>query len=286
MCLVTTRGGYRLDCCDLGTFLDTLVHGTNLHISVVFVGNSGSGKMSRGYHHIVHKKPICLYLRKGQNGLATCMRCRMTVQNYVARHNKPLCGYCTKGVYEYCSPVVYQGKVIAVTFIGNILTGEKRQFDLLGDGIPQTLLDSMEKKYTHDDCVKTAAVVAGYIRLLADRYGLEEEDHDDLIEGVKGYIRENFSYDISGAELAGIFGYNAKYLGRLFKSRAGITVTEYCNQLRIAEAKRLLEDTDMRITDIALQVGFNNITYFNYVFSKQTALSPGEYRTRQRRGDM
>ena len=274
------KGGVkRMDCCDLGSFLDALVCGTNLHISVVFAGKPGSGKMRRAYHHVVHRKPICIAMRKNQEGVNSCIRCRMTVQNYIIRHGKPMSGYCAKGVFEYCAPVLYRGEVIAVIFIGNIYTGAQEQKRRFGESLTPQLLETMEHRYSPADCANTAEVISSYIRMLADRYGLDDENNDSLMESIKSYIRDNYTYDFSVSELAEMFGYNAKYLGRLFKNRTGTTINAFCNTQRIIEAKKLLSETDMRITDIALHTGFNNISYFNYVFFQHTGVSPSVYRS-------
>lgn len=267
-----------MECCDLGTFLDAMVCGTNLHISVVFVGKTVGEKMRRAYHHVAHKKPVCAAMRKTQEGYASCVRCRMAVQNYVSRHRKPLAGYCKKGVYEYCVPVIWHGQTIAVVFVGNVYTGEPEQLRRLGDRLTPQLLETMERRFTPGDCERTAGVVCDFICLLAEQYGMEEVNHDGLMDSVKSYIRENYAYNFSIGDLAELFGYNAKYLGRTFKNRTGTTVNAFCNALRVAEAKRLLKETQMRITDIALETGFNNISYFNYVFSRETGMSPGAYR--------
>ena len=267
-----------MECCDLGTFLDALVCGTNLHISVVFSGKIGSEKMRRAYYQVKHIKPVCTAMRKTPEENDACIRCSMAVRKYIFRYGKPLAGYCKKGVYEYCAPVIYQGETIAVVFVGNVFTGEPEQMKRFEGRITQPLLDTMEHRYKPEDCERTARVVADFIRLLAERYGMEEGNHDVLMDSIKSYIRENYAYNFSLTDLAEIFGYNAKYLGRLFKHRTGTTVNVFCNTLRMEEAKRLLKETEMRITDIALQTGFNNISYFNYVFSQEMGMSPGAYR--------
>lgn len=263
---------------DLGTFLDAIVCGTNLHISVVFTGMPGSEIMRREYHHIAHKKPVCSAMRKIQDGNTSCVRCRMTVQKYVSRHKKPLAGYCKKGVFEYCAPVIWRGETIAVIFIGNIYTGKPEQLKRFNDRLTPQLLDSMEHKYTVEDCQRTARVVNDYICLLAEQYGMGDADRDRLTDSIRSYIRENYAYNFTLTDLADLFGYNAKYLGRVFKNRTGTTINAYCNMLRIGEAKRLLKESQMRITEIALETGFNNISYFNYVFVRETGMSPSAYR--------
>ena len=49
--------------------------------------------------------------------------------------------------------------------------------------------------------------------------------------------------------------------------------------IRIKQARRLLEDTDLSVSQIATQIGFNNITYFDRVFREIVLISPRTYRT-------
>jgi len=68
------------------------------------------------------------------------------------------------------------------------------------------------------------------------------------------------------------------YLYRIFKKHTGKTISEYLSEIRVANAKKLLERTDVPVIDIAGYVGFNSRQYFSSVFKKQTGLSPALYR--------
>jgi len=63
----------------------------------------------------------------------------------------------------------------------------------------------------------------------------------------------------------------------------GITFVEYIRLIRIREAKKLLEESDMKIIELAAKVGFNNVTYFNLLFKKETGETPVEFRRRLHR---
>lgn len=264
--------------CDLDTLLDIIQRGTNLHISVVFTNGIAAGKLRCSIKHMRHHKPVCSYFKQTQEGLSACVRCRLTVQKAVFHYKKAIAGYCTHGIYEYCCPVVWRDEVIAAIFIGNIFTAEKEQIDRMGELYHSPLHKTMETDFTFDDCVKTANIISNYILLLADRYGIERPNQDKLVESIKDFISKNYSDDLYADDLAEIFGYNPKYLGRLFKAKAGYTISEYCNIIRVSAAKELLEDTQMGIANIAIRIGFNNITYFNYVFAAHVGVSPREYR--------
>jgi AraC-like DNA-binding protein len=82
--------------------------------------------------------------------------------------------------------------------------------------------------------------------------------------------------------LAESYSKNEKYLGRVFKSDMGISFSEYCNSLKLSKAARMLLDSKDKVIDIALECGFNNIAYFNRLFSKVYGISPSEYRSTNR----
>ena len=133
--------------------------------------------------------------------------------------------------------------------------------------------------------VKLANILESYIKFLFDRYGIENTAFDLLIENIKNYIRENLTYGFSMAEMSTAFSYTPRYLGYLFKAKTGTTIKEYCNHLKILQAKKLLTETNMSVVDIAVQVGFNSITYFDRVFAKEVKLSPQAYRSSSRRSN-
>jgi YesN/AraC family two-component response regulator len=144
--------------------------------------------------------------------------------------------------------------------------------------VDKKLLHTMDTGYTREDCRKTAEIVESYISLLLDAYGVGKLGQDSLVEKVKQYIFENYIFGFTASDIAKALGYNEQYLGRLFKERFGQNIKAYCNVLRINEAKRLLVSTDLSISEIAGLIGFNNTTYFNYVFANHTAMSPTQYR--------
>ncbi len=92
------------------------------------------------------------------------------------------------------------------------------------------------------------------------------------------YIRLHYSEQINLKKVAKKFFVNASYLGRTFQKAVGVSFTEYVNQLRIDEAKRLLLQTDKLIYEIANQVGFIESSYFVVKFTQEAGKSPTEYR--------
>lgn len=263
----------------LSDLIEALERGTKMHICVAFLDHFGN-KMTRcSNSQTIHDRSVCLAVKNQPNGLDSCYRCRMCVQRAVVQSRKPMAGYCTSGVYEYCRPVIYENRVICVVFVGNILTGDPNQRERLLHKVDEELLETMESNFSLEDCIRIADILESYIVFLFGQYGIENKTFNPLVENIKNFVRENMTYDFTMEELATVFHYSPKYLGRIFKLKTGQTIKAYCNQLKIAQAKRLLADTTVSVEAVAAQTGFNSATYFDRVFYREVGLSPQAYRT-------
>ena len=94
------------------------------------------------------------------------------------------------------------------------------------------------------------------------------------------YINENIRNKIVLEQIAGEARLSPSYFHRIFCSAMNMTPVEYITKLRLDKARELLVKTSLPISEIALQCGFENIPYFNYVFKKHLKTSPGEFRKR------
>lgn len=263
----------------LSDLIEMLENGTKLHICVAFLSDSGNRKTRCDHYRCVHNQPVCMAVkRKDQEGLSSCYRCRNTVIRAMLRYRKSMAGLCANGVYEYCRPVVYDGRVTGIVFVGNIFTGEPAQREKLLKTTDPELWDTMESNISPAQCAKIADVLESYIHFLFDHYGNESSTFDPLVENIKSFVRENMDYDFSIEEMAAAFNYTPKYLGRIFKLRTGSSIKEYCNRVRVNRAKALLSGTDIGIESVAAQAGFNSVNYFDRVFRKFTGLAPQNYR--------
>lgn len=263
----------------LTNFISSLEYGTNLHINIVFLNRYGNEMTRLPKEQTIHTCPICDTAKSTPDGFSACFRCRNTVLKRCIQHKKSFGGFCIKGVYEYCRPVVRGAEVLSVIFIGNILTNNDEQLFKLRGHFDKSLLETMQLNFSEKDCVQTADLLESYILHLLNKYGDTScQPTDTLIENIKNYIAENLLYDFPISDLSAVLNYNEKYLGRLFKSKTGYTIKEYCNTSKIEKAKALLKSTQLHISEVATKSGFNNVTYFNRVFRKLTGLSPRNYR--------
>lgn len=93
------------------------------------------------------------------------------------------------------------------------------------------------------------------------------------------YIQHNYNKTISLDEVAAICNISTSYFSKLFKKIVGENFSNYVNKIRINEAKLLLETTDTPITNISLDLGFDDCGYFIKVFKKQEGVTPSVYRS-------
>lgn len=91
------------------------------------------------------------------------------------------------------------------------------------------------------------------------------------------YIKINFYNKISLKTISNEIGISPSHLSRMFKKETNFTITEFINKVKIEEAKFLIKQNELSITDIALKVGFENHNYFCSVFKKLTSYTPKEY---------
>jgi AraC-like DNA-binding protein len=107
--------------------------------------------------------------------------------------------------------------------------------------------------------------------------GFSEKDGSRM-NRVMQFLLENRFQKININQAASIANLSKEAFCRFFKLRTRKTFTQYLTQLRINEAQKLLQETDMGISEIAFQVGFENLSYFNRSFKSLVGISPREFR--------
>ncbi|MBN1699017.1 MAG: helix-turn-helix transcriptional regulator [Spirochaetales bacterium] len=102
---------------------------------------------------------------------------------------------------------------------------------------------------------------------------------DEELARVLAYLEEHYADPrISGSMISGETGIPRVHITELMRNRYGRSCKQIINRIRITEAKRLLKETDRRITEIALEVGFNDISTFNRCFKQAEGMTPRQYR--------
>lgn len=100
---------------------------------------------------------------------------------------------------------------------------------------------------------------------------------DQMLVQVLGYIEGNYAAG-SLTEIAGLLHYDPAWLSREIKRKTGKNYTALVQEKRLSQAAWMLRNTDQRVNDIALRVGYENISYFHRIFSTRFRQSPRAYR--------
>ena len=98
-----------------------------------------------------------------------------------------------------------------------------------------------------------------------------------IVTNVRKYINEHVSERLSLNEVAAVFGISPNYLSQLFSKYNDTGFSEYINICKITEAKRLLEEENMKVYEAAEALGFESAFYFSKVFKRVEGVSPTEY---------
>lgn len=101
---------------------------------------------------------------------------------------------------------------------------------------------------------------------------------DTILYDVLFYIDHHFKENIKLEAIAPLFGYNSAYLGKIFTKSVGENFNAYVDHKRIDCSKELLLKNNLKVYEIAEQVGYKNVDYFHKKFRKYVGMSPAEFR--------
>lgn len=150
-------------------------------------------------------------------------------------------------------------------------------------GDPDTLMAELHTEHGGLGELADYFLLEQYVRQLCARgfsrlSELKRENECNTIFHVIQYVDREFRSKLQLQELARQFHMNATYLGQLFKKNTGKSFNAYLNDKRIEEAKKLLKRTQMKISEVAVQVGYPNTDYFINKFKWSTGRLPSAYR--------
>lgn len=118
-----------------------------------------------------------------------------------------------------------------------------------------------------------------YTLLNVDGYIFETAPQDNnKLDGIYKHINNNFKQQISLNEIANVANMTVPAFCRYFKKVTGKTFTKLVNEYRVVHATKLLQESQMSITEIAFECGFNNFSHFNKLFKEVTGKSASKYR--------
>lgn len=150
--------------------------------------------------------------------------------------------------------------------------------------IPYGVMDYLVKPISVDQLlgkVKNAMTKASAeIRKTHEEINTSEERYraKALIKKAKEYIKQQVYHPLSLSDVAEYLHISKSYLSVMFKNEIGENISSYINSEKIKEAKKLLLETEMSVSEISEKLGYSTSKYFIEKFSKSTGISPAKYR--------
>ncbi|MCA0753491.1 helix-turn-helix domain-containing protein [Paenibacillus sp. N4] len=181
------------------------------------------------------------------------------------------------------------GKLRSKSGIPIILIGGSNDFQLARKAMSYQVSDYLPNPLSADDLrtslltVKRALVSVPSANYKMPALSVSERDSSsvaNVIDKVKEYVEEALHQNITLKQISHILHFNCSYLGQKFKIHENMTFLEYLLQQRMEKAKHLLEHTDMKIYEIAGEVGYTEMDWFYKKFKSYTGVSANEYRKR------
>lgn len=122
------------------------------------------------------------------------------------------------------------------------------------------------------------ALVTLVLRAVKESGRTQSNVRMELGTRIKQYVDQHYLEPINMSGLSEALGISQFYLSRVFKERTGFSPMQYIINRRIGRAQSLLISTDLSVTKIAEQCGYDNPNYFNLLFKKIIGMAPGAYR--------
>ena len=118
-----------------------------------------------------------------------------------------------------------------------------------------------------------------YLEAILSWYcSLQENANYRVVMFVEDYIEKHYMEPVSVEKMAEQIGLSPNYVRSIFKNGNGMTIKNYLSEYRMDKACRLLKNTSARVSQIASQVGYDNVSYFCAVFQKRFGKTPNEWR--------
>ena len=143
------------------------------------------------------------------------------------------------------------------------------------------LLGSKESIRLHDKALHSITDMEAWISYILKEIQSQLKDLNDqdaIVNEVSKIVKRDIYQDISRNEIAEIMHMNPDYLDRVFKKETGLSMKKFIVREKINIAKKLLEETELPITILAVKLGYKNMSHFSNVFKMHTNFNPVDYR--------
>lgn len=128
------------------------------------------------------------------------------------------------------------------------------------------------------ELIRLAKKEGGQSGTLNHLEGLNPQRQREMVRRVETYIRNNLDQTLTRGKLARVAGISSSHFGRVFRKAVGISPHQCVQAIRVNVAKRMLLESTLSITSIALETGFSSSNHFSAAFKTFTGKTPSEFR--------
>ena len=244
------------------------------------------------FHNCRDQMPFCALMARESRTCGACLQSQSQVALNAVE--KPQTTVCYAGLYETVVPLRLGSRLIGFLWTGQVFRekptepqfrrmlklisswGLKLDPTVLREAYFETRVVSREQ---HSAAVKLLTIFAQHLEIVSNRIVMQRENAEPpMITKAKDFIREHHTEDLSLLQVAQVANANHFHFCRLFKRSTGLSFTNFLSRVRIEKSKNLLNNPQLRVSEIAYEVGFQSLTHFNRVFQKLLGQSPTEYR--------
>jgi AraC-like DNA-binding protein/ligand-binding sensor protein len=240
-----------------------------------------------------HQNPFCALMGQNSRSCSACLQLQRKIAESAQEGPKTL--LCFAGFSEAAVPVKMGNELIGYLQTGQVLLKKpnQREFNkvskqLLSWGL-KINLNKLEEAYFHSlvlspaqfsSAVRLMSIFAQHLSMVSNQVVVQQTNAEPPnIVRAKQYIHDHQANDLSLGEVARAVNTSTFYFCKMFKKATGLNFTDYLSRVRVEKAKNLLLNPNLRVSEIAYEIGFQSLTHFNRVFRKLVGQSPTEYRT-------
>jgi len=238
------------------------------------------------------QSPFCCIMARTSRSCAACLQIQQKLSD--GARDQAHTVTCFAGLADSAVPLRIGDRLIGFLQTGQVFrqkptnqlfaktTRQLSEWDLklevakLEDAFFQTRV--IETKQ-YDSMVRMLSIFAQHLGMVSNQLLVQQETAEPAaITRAKDFIQNHQSEDISLGDVARSVNTSTFYFCKMFKKATGLNFTDYLSRVRIEKAKNLLLNQNLRISEIAFEVGFQSLTHFNRVFKKIVGQSPTQYR--------
>jgi len=244
------------------------------------------------HHGKRNENPFCALVSQKSRTCAACLQVQERLCAKAA--SEPQTVTCPAGLCDTAVPVRLSDRLIGFLQTGQLFRKKpnEAQFERTARLMEKWGLDvnrdTLRKAYfsgkvvspkQHESAVKLLTIFAQHLAILSNQVFIQQENAEPpVIKRAREYIHEHQAEELSLTQVARAVNMSTFYFCKMFKKVAGINFTDYVARVRIEKSKNLLLNPNLRVSEIAFEVGFQSLTHFNRVFKKLLGQSPTDYR--------